>query len=172
MQLTKRAFLKSSAYAGIGGLCAAQSRAQAPAPGRVFNIGFIGTGRQGMDLTRTMLSYPELCISAVCDIDTHRRSKAQQTVNAHYAKQDKPAQPATCRTFNDYRNAVRPGGYGLVGTKKDSDEKYLIATKDGPAYQALLTALQDGKKALAQRPRMDMPGAVPIPQERNFGKVF
>ncbi|MCL2103864.1 MAG: hypothetical protein FWH21_02210, partial [Kiritimatiellaeota bacterium] len=64
------------------------------------------------------------------------------------------------------------GGYGIVGTKKDSDEKYLIPSKDDPTYRALLNALNQGKAALDARPRIDMPGAVPIPQERDFGKTF
>ena len=64
------------------------------------------------------------------------------------------------------------GGYGIVGTKKGSDEKYLIPSKDDPTYRALLNALNQGKAALDARPRIDMPGAVPIPQERDFGKTF
>lgn len=52
------------------------------------------------------------------------------------------------------------------------DEKALFETTDDPRYQAILEAIQRGKKALCDRPRMDMPGAVPVAQERDFGKTF
>ncbi|MCL1919470.1 MAG: hypothetical protein FWG50_00085 [Kiritimatiellaeota bacterium] len=64
------------------------------------------------------------------------------------------------------------GGYGIPGTQKNSDEKYLIATKDDPVYKALLDALTQGKAALEKRPRMDMPGATPVLQARDFGRTF
>ncbi len=41
-----------------------------------------------------------------------------------------------------------------------------------PVYRAMLQALEKGKAALQARPRMDMPGGVAVPQERDFGKVF
>jgi hypothetical protein len=47
-----------------------------------------------------------------------------------------------------------------------------FASADDPDYLALRDALRAGARALAEQPRMDMPGAVPRPQERMFGKVF
>ena len=52
------------------------------------------------------------------------------------------------------------------------DDKALFKTQDDPNYQTILHAIEEGKRLLEATPRMDMPGAVPIPQERNFGKVF
>ncbi|MEI8235374.1 MAG: hypothetical protein WCH57_11920 [Verrucomicrobiota bacterium] len=52
------------------------------------------------------------------------------------------------------------------------DDKALFKTQADPNYQTILHAIEEGKRLLDATPRMDMPGAVPIPQERNFGKVF
>lgn len=41
-----------------------------------------------------------------------------------------------------------------------------------PRYQAMLAAIREGKKALLAKPRMDMPGAVAVPQDRDFGRTF
>ncbi len=44
--------------------------------------------------------------------------------------------------------------------------------KTAPKYMALLAILKEAKHAIDQNPRMDMPGATPIHQERNFGRTF
>jgi len=64
------------------------------------------------------------------------------------------------------RNLARSAG-GLA-----DDAKALFKSKADPRYQAILEAIEQGKAALLAKPRMDMPGAVPIPQERDFGKTF
>jgi hypothetical protein len=67
--------------------------------------------------------------------------------------------------------ARQAGGLELAGKKNDQTARIFPDRKD-PVYQALWQAIEKGKAALLARPRMDMPGAVAIPQERNFGKVF
>ena len=52
------------------------------------------------------------------------------------------------------------------------DDKALLKAKTDPRYRAILAALEKGKQALLANPRMDMPGAKPIPQQRDFGKTF
>ena len=52
------------------------------------------------------------------------------------------------------------------------DDKALFKSKEDPNYQTILRAIEEGKRLLEATPRMDMPGAVPIPQNRDFGKVF
>jgi mono/diheme cytochrome c family protein len=63
------------------------------------------------------------------------------------------------------------GGYGFVKTK-DGKEPPVFAGTDDAIYQALLKAIEGGKDALYARPRVDMPGATPIAQERNFGRLY
>jgi len=64
------------------------------------------------------------------------------------------------------RNLAKSAG-GLA-----DDAKAVFKTTDDPRYRAILKAIEEGKAALLAKPRMDMPGAVPIPQERDFGRTF
>jgi len=44
--------------------------------------------------------------------------------------------------------------------------------KDHPIYyQALLGWITEGKLALQAKPRMDMPDAIPVPYEQDFGRL-
>jgi len=63
------------------------------------------------------------------------------------------------------------GGYGLAAKKEGLAEMPLL-TKQHPTYQQLLSALQKSHRALLDKPRMDMPNSVAVPQERNFGRTF
>lgn len=45
-------------------------------------------------------------------------------------------------------------------------------SKNDPKYKELLAILKEAKQALDQNPRIDMPGAKAIPQERNFSRTF
>jgi len=42
---------------------------------------------------------------------------------------------------------------------------------DDPDYQAILAAIKQGQKALSEKPRIDMPGAIPVPYPKDFGKL-
>ncbi|MBM4030670.1 MAG: DUF1080 domain-containing protein [Planctomycetes bacterium] len=64
------------------------------------------------------------------------------------------------------RNLAKTAG-GLA-----PDAAAIFTSKDDPSYQAILKAIEAGKAALLAKPRMDMPGAVPIPQQRDFGRTF
>ena len=52
------------------------------------------------------------------------------------------------------------------------DDRAMFADKSDPAYRAVLAAIEEGRAELLARPRMDMPGAVPVPQVRDFGRTF
>ena len=52
------------------------------------------------------------------------------------------------------------------------DRKAIFLSKEDPRYRAMLGAIEEGREALLAQPRMDMPGAVPVPQVRDFGKTF
>ena len=67
---------------------------------------------------------------------------------------------------------ARPAGGMELAGKDHNPPVRIFPDRSDPVYQALWQALEKGKAALLARPRMDMPGAVAIPQERNFGKVY
>lgn len=48
----------------------------------------------------------------------------------------------------------------------------IFPNREDADYQRLLEAIRQGAEALRAKPRMDLPGAVPIPQVRDFGRVF
>ena len=53
-----------------------------------------------------------------------------------------------------------------------ADEQAVFETTSDPDYQAILSAIEEGRRLLEEKPRMDMPGAVAVPQVRDFGRVF
>ncbi len=78
--------------------------------------------------------------------------------------------PAHSRLLNAHL-AREAGGLGRTGERGGVRAPVFGDTAD-PVYKALLQALEQGRDALLARPRMDMPGAVAVPQERDFGRVF
>ncbi|MBT3199236.1 MAG: DUF1080 domain-containing protein [Phycisphaerales bacterium] len=58
-----------------------------------------------------------------------------------------------------------------AGGVAPDDKARFKSTKD-PDYQAILEILKEAKATLLAHPRIDMPGAKAIPQQRNFGKVY
>ena len=47
-----------------------------------------------------------------------------------------------------------------------------VASEADPTWQAMLKAIEKGKKALYANPRVDMAGAQPKPYPTDFGKLF
>jgi hypothetical protein len=58
-----------------------------------------------------------------------------------------------------------------AGGRAEGKKVYFTSKKD-PKYIKLLSILKEAAAGLAELPRIDMPGAKAIPQERNFGRVF
>ena len=77
--------------------------------------------------------------------------------------------PEFSRVLNAHL-AVAAGGMGIVADRKQM--RFGMADANDPVYREMLEALMEGKAALEKRPRMDMPGGVAVPQDRNFGRVF
>jgi hypothetical protein len=65
-----------------------------------------------------------------------------------------------------YRNLAKSAG------GQAADNKAVFVSKNSLAYKELLRILQEAKAALNAVPRIDMAGAVPIPQQQDFGMTF
>jgi len=52
------------------------------------------------------------------------------------------------------------------------DKRAVFKNKSDPNYVAILKAIQAGKKALDDNPRVDMPGARPVPYPTDFGGLY
>ncbi|MFN7162594.1 MAG: twin-arginine translocation signal domain-containing protein, partial [Fimbriimonadales bacterium] len=76
MSLTRREFLKRSAVAAAAasfGTLIARANAQ-----EKVKVGVIGTGAQGQNLLRQLVSMPEAEVVAVCDVYLPNRTRAQE----------------------------------------------------------------------------------------------
>ena len=78
--------------------------------------------------------------------------------------------PEFSRVLNAHL-AKEAGGMGLTKEKNGKAPPVFKDTAD-PVYAAMLKAIEAGKAALDAKPRMDMPGGVPVPQQRDFGRTF
>jgi len=63
------------------------------------------------------------------------------------------------------------GGFGLT-KKKHNQSPPLFEDRNDPVYLAMLEAIRQGKEALDAKPRVDMPGATAVAQQRDFGKLY
>jgi len=63
------------------------------------------------------------------------------------------------------------GGLALCRAK-DSKSPVLFKDRSDPDYKAVLKAIQQGSSELYEKPRMDMPGARPLPYPRDFATLF
>jgi len=64
----------------------------------------------------------------------------------------------------------KAGGMG-IDKLRDGRAPPKFADTGDAIYLAMLRAIEKGKQALEARPRMDMPGAVVVPQQRDFGRL-
>ena len=65
--------------------------------------------------------------------------------------------------------APEAGGYGLEKELNGKRPPQWSSTAD-PLYQSLLAALQAGQRELLAKPRMDMPGAIPVQGPDDWGR--
>ena len=86
-----------------------------------------------------------------------------------------PNRLSDCGTINLTRPECSPVLLDLLaksaGGRANEKDAY-FPDKSDPRYRKLLTILKEAQAGLSALPRMDMPGGKPIPQERNFGRVF
>ncbi len=67
--------------------------------------------------------------------------------------------------------APEAGGLGLCRPKNGAKPVRFAGVRD-PGYAALLRAIEEGARNLAELPRIDMPGARPIAYARDFGRMY
>jgi predicted dehydrogenase len=76
-------------------------------------MGAIGLGGQGMHNLKSFLTFTDVRVLAVCDVDANHRQTAQNAVDSAYGSKD-------CATYNDFREVLARGDLDTV----------LIATPD------------------------------------------
>jgi predicted dehydrogenase len=104
-----------------------------------LTMGFVGMGKQSHYLLSRFAG--EVQVLAVCDVDTTRRTNAQQWVDKFYT--DNPDKgSAGCKAYSDYRELM---------ARKDIDT-VCIATPDHWHATIILLALQKGKDVFCEKP--------------------
>ncbi len=124
------AILPASAWSAPGGLS------------DKITLGFIGMGRQNMGLLGRFMGKAEVQVTAVCDVDTHRREHAKTVVEAHYARNTQSGVYRGCREFNDFRDLLACEDIDAV----------VIATPDHWHALISIAAAKAGKDIYCEKP--------------------
>jgi len=114
----------------------------APPPSDRIALGFIGIGMMGQGHLRACLSYPEVQIVAVCDVDAWRRDHARAAVESAYADRRSSGTFRGCDAMVDLRDLVRRPDIDAV----------LIATGDRWHALATVLASEAGKDVYCEKP--------------------
>ena len=139
MKTTRRNFIKTLAAPIAAAPFILPSRVWSAPPSDRLTMGFVGMGKQSRLLLSKFIS--QIQVLAVCDVDTTRRTNAQQTVDKFYTdNKDKGA--AGCKAYNDYRELIE---------RKDIDT-VCIATPDHWHAALILLALRTGKDVYCEKP--------------------
>ncbi len=138
MKTTRRNFIKTEVVPVVVPFIL-PTRVWMSPPSNRITMGFIGMGKQSQWLLTSFL--PLTQVLAVCEVDTTRRTNAQQAVDKFYTdNNDKGI--ADCKAYNDYRELI---------DRKDIDT-VCIATPDHWHTAAILLALQKNKDVYCEKP--------------------
>ena len=104
---SRRRFLQAAAAAALPALSGspAAARIKRPPPGERITIGMIGCGKMANDFHfPTLLSFPDVQIVAVCDVDTNRRLHGKKRVEDAYSTSRKDYHG--CADYTDFRQLL------------------------------------------------------------------
>ena len=164
---TRRSFLKQAAAVAAAPCvipAAALGADGRPAPSDRIVMGFVGVGGQGTGDMGGFMSFPEVQVAAVCDVDSRHLARAKQAVEGRYAQEKSSGAYRGCATYKDFRDlCARP----------DLDAVF-CATPDH--WHALVTceAMRSGKDVYCEKPESltIREGRVMIETARRYGRVF
>jgi len=160
--ISRRQFLKGSAGAaavlsGVAPTLVPASVFGADAPSNRITIGMIGVGDHGTGWNLSFyLKNKAARVLAVCDVDSNRLFRAQETVNDRYGTED-------CFATKDFREIL---------ARKDIDA-VMISTPDHWHTIMSLLAIQAGKDVQCEKPTLTIhEGKVLSAAVRKHQKVF
>jgi len=139
MKSSRRTFVKTLASPLIAAPFVLPSRLWEFPPSGKVTMGFIGMGIQSKYLLSKFM--PLAQVLAVCDVDTTRRTNAQQSAVKFYTD-NKEKGVADCKAYSDYRELLE---------RRDIDT-VCIATPDHWHTEPVLLALQKGKDVYCEKP--------------------
>ena len=136
MSITRRSFLAAAGAAAAPLLLPACATPKKPAANSMVNMGFIGMGIQNRGLMEAFMGHKNVRVLAVCDVDTTRRTAAQERVTARYKGE------VTCAAYTDFRELI---------ARRDIDA-VCIATPDHWHAIPTIAALESGKDVYCEKP--------------------
>lgn len=113
----------------------ASGRGTSVPPSERITMGAIGLGGQGTRDMQNLMAQDDVQFVAVCDVDTDRRSKAKNLVDAHYGNAD-------CAAYSDFRGLLARSDIRAV----------LIATGDRWHALASILAAKARKDVYCEKP--------------------
>tara|TARA_R110001592_G_scaffold118653_2_gene321231 strand:+ start:1571 stop:2890 length:1320 start_codon:yes stop_codon:yes gene_type:complete len=142
MKTNRRTFLKAAtALSAVPFILPSKVWAAEVQPNSQISMGFIGTGKQADHLMNSFLQQPVCRVVAVCDVDTTRRTAAQNKVNEFYTAKPEMGS-ADCQAYNDFMDIIN---------RKDIDA-VCIATPDHWHAIPVIAALRAGKDVYCEKP--------------------
>lgn len=142
MKTSRRNFLKTVSALSAAPLILPSTVWSAPVkPNDRTVMGFIGMGKQSKHLLNSFIHQKGCQVVAVCDVDTTRRTAAQQVVNEYYTAHPESG-TADCQAYNDFRELIA----------RDDIDAVCIATPDHWHTIPILAALNSGKDVYCEKP--------------------
>jgi len=146
MRITRRRFVKTALAAAAAPYIvpgSALGAAGATAPSNRVTIGMIGVGRQGTIANlRTFLSFDDVHVPVVCDVDAWRAENARKMVDETYAKKARSGAAKGCDTCKDFRDVLARADVDAV----------MISTPDHWHVPMAIEAAKAGKDVALEKP--------------------
>jgi myo-inositol 2-dehydrogenase/D-chiro-inositol 1-dehydrogenase len=146
--LTRRTFLGGSVGAVAGAALLSptivpSSVFGANAPSKRITVGMIGMGRQAYySNVKSFLSFPDVQVVAVCDVDAWRLDNGRKAVDDHYAKDRPSGKFKGCAAFRDFRDLLARATIDAV----------MVSTPDHWHVPIALAAVKAGKDVSCEKP--------------------
>jgi hypothetical protein len=130
--------------------------------------GFVFNMNPSFDGDRLVFSYKTAVDQPfhIWDPLNHRNTKIAMKGNNRFSPQ------GTINLTHPDWSPVLIHSFSQAGGGLAKDHRAIFRSKDDPKYIALLEILQEARRAFEATPRIDMVGAEPIAQERDFGRTF
>ncbi|MBI2432560.1 MAG: Gfo/Idh/MocA family oxidoreductase [Candidatus Hydrogenedentes bacterium] len=142
MKTSRRSFLKSAtALAAAPFILPSGIWSAETPPNERITMGFIGMGKQSKHLLDSFIQQKRCRVLAVCDVDTTRRTAAQQRVDEFYTANPESGSPG-CAAYNDFRELIA----------RDDIDAVCIATPDHWHTIPIIAALRSGKDVYCEKP--------------------
>jgi predicted dehydrogenase len=147
-RLTRRSFLRRAVGATAGGALLSptivpSSLFGATAPSNRVTVGMIGMGRQAYySNVKSFLSFPDVQVVAVCDVDAWRLENARKAVEDYYGKNRSSGTFKGCAVFRDFRDLLARADVDAV----------MVSTPDHWHVPISIAAAKAGKDISCEKP--------------------